>query len=170
LINLETLGVVERPSLMTIINPNQARLWAESSEIHEYIKGSYWAKEELSQELQPNNKYGLPSALYGMAILVENCVKVTSRKAQTYAQPTKVLAMPDQQALVVARPGELEGVYGAPDFSTLTMFWFEDEMTQETFDDPRNRRTELHIVENTAEILTSPLSGYFLTSTTSVAS
>ncbi len=78
--------------------------------------------------------------------------------------------MPDQQMLVVARPGTLEGVYGAPDFSTATIFWYEDEMTLETFDDPKNRLTEGHLVENTAEILTSPLSGFLVTSSTSVAS
>jgi hypothetical protein len=170
LINKETLGVVEQDSLMVIVNPNQARLYAESPEVHEYIKGSYWAQEEILQGLQPNNRYGLPSSVYGYPFLIENAVKVTSRKQQPFGFPTKALAMPDQQMLVVARPGTLEGVYGAPDFSTLTLFWFEDEMTLETFDDPKNRLTEGHLVENTAEILTSPLSGFLVTSSTSVAS
>ena len=172
LINKETLGSVEQDSLMVIGNPNQARLLAESPEVHEYIKGSYWAQEELIQGLQPNNRYGLPSSIYGYPFLVENAVKVTSRKIanSNYSAPTKAFAMPDQNLLVIARPGTLEGVYGAPDFSTLTMFYYEDEMTLETFDDPRNRRTEGHLVENTAEILTSPLSGFFVTSSTSVAS
>lgn len=163
LINQDTLGVVESNQLHIVINPTQARLWAESAEIHEYIKGSYWAKEELAQGLQPNNKFGLPSAIYGYPITVENCVSVTSRKGTTLA---KTFAMPDKTVLVLAKVGDLEGVYGAPSFSTATMFWFEDEMTMETFDDPKNRLTESHIVECTAEILTSPLSGYLITSST----
>ncbi len=171
LINKETLGVVEQDVLMIIANPNHTRLVAESAEVHEYIKGSYWAQEELLQGLQPNNRYGLPSSLYGYPWLVENAVKVTSRKLlPPGVGPTKSLAMPDQQLLVMARPGTLEGVYGAPDFSTMCIFWYEDEMTLETFDDPKNRLTEGHLVENTAEILTSPLSGFLVTSSTSVAS
>jgi hypothetical protein len=171
LINRETLGAVEQDVLMAIANPNQFRLYAESAEIHEYIKGSYWAQEEILQGLQPNNRYGLPSSVYGYPFLCENAVKVTSRKLlPPGVGPTKSLAMPDQNLLVMARPGTLEGVYGAPDFSTATIFWFEDEMTLETFDDPKNRLTEGHLVENTSEILTSPLSGFFVTSSTSVAS
>jgi hypothetical protein len=172
LVNLDSLGTVERDKMMCMINTNQARLWAESSEIHEYIKGSYWAKEELAEGLQPNNKYGLPSSIYGMKILVENCVRVTSRKGATLA---KSLAMPDQTAVFVSRIGGLDGApvkggKASPSFTTATMFWYEDEMTSEDFDDPKNRLTEGHITENTSEQLTSPISGYYLTSTTSVAS
>lgn len=172
LINKETLGVVEQDALSVIINPNQARLWAESSEIHEYIKGSYWAQEEILQGLQPNNRYGLPSSVYGYPTLVENAVRVTSRKVanSNYAAPTKSLIMPDQNVLIMARPGALEGVFGAPDFATAVLFWYMDEMTLETFDDPKNRLVEGHVVENAAEILTTPASGYFVTSSTSVAS
>jgi hypothetical protein len=167
LINLDTLGTVESSQLHVIINPNQARLWAEAPEIHEYIKGSYHAKEEITEGLQPNNKYGLPSSIYGYPIVVENCVKVSSRKG---AANTKVFAMPDQQVLIVARPGGLEGVYGAPDFSTLTMFYHGSEMELETFDMPIDRLTSGHVTENCAEILTSPISGYLITASTSVAS
>ncbi len=77
--------------------------------------------------------------------------------------------MPDQQVLVASRPGGLIGVEGSPDFSTLGLFWFEDEMTLETFNDAKNRLIEGHVVENTDEQVLSPLSGYLLTSSTSVA-
>lgn len=168
LINLDTLGVVESNQLQVIINPNQARLWAESAEIHDYIKGSYHAKEEINEGLGPNNKFGLPSSIYGYPILVENCTLVTTRKEDIL---TKRFAMPDQMVLVTARPGALEGVYGAPDFSTLTMFYYgpTGEMALQTFDDAKNELTEGHVTECTAEVLTSPLSGYLVQASTSVA-
>jgi len=168
-INLDTLGVVTPDMLHVIVNPNCARLLAESSEIHEYIKGSPAALDEIRSGTSPNAKYGpgLPSSVYGYPFIVENTVKVTSRKGATLA---KSFAMPDQTLIVVSRVGELEGVYGAPSFSTLTIFWYKDELTLERFDDPKNRLVEGHCVENTAEILTSPLSGYLVTSATSVAS
>lgn len=161
LVSLDTLGTVESSQLQVIINPNEAKLWAESAEIHDYIKGSYHAKEEINSGLGPNNKFGLPSSIYGYPIIVEKCVKVTSRKGATL---TKAFALPDATVLVVGRPGGLDGVYGAPDFSTLTMFYYgpTGEMALQTFDDPKNELTEGHVVENTAEVLTSPLSGFLL--------
>lgn len=166
-INLDTTGVVDRKQLLCVINPDVARLLSESPEIHEYIKGSYWAQEEIRQMLDPNNKFGLPSTVYGMRIVVDTCVKATSRKGGTLV---KTYAVPDQTVMILSRVGELEGVARAPSFTTATIFWFEDEMTVELFDDPKNRLTEGHIVENTAEVLTSPVSGYYITSATSVAS
>ena len=169
LINLDTLGVVEPQQLMVIMNPNQARLWAESSEIHEYIKGSPAALDEIRSGTSPNARYGpgLPSTIYGYQIHVENAVKVTSRKGATLA---KSFAFPDQQVAVVSRIGDIEGVYGSPSFSTLTVFWYKDELTLERFDDPKNRLVEGHVVQNYVPVITSPLSGYLVTSSTSVAS
>lgn|SRR5579859_1225113 len=167
LINEDTLGVVEQTQLHVIMNPNQARLAAESDEIHNYIKGSYFAQQEIIQGLHPNNKFGLPSQIYGYPICVENCVQVTSRKGATLA---KGFAMPDQEWLVVSRVGDLDGVWGAPNFTTLTVMYYGEELGLTRFDDPKNELTEVHVTENTAELLTSPLSGYLVTATTSVVS
>lgn len=166
---LDTLGTVTPDKLQVIINPNQARLWAESPEIHDYIKGSPAAIDEIRTGSSPNARYGpgLPSQIYGYPILVEPTVKVTSRKGATLS---KSFAFPDQQVAVVARVGELEGVYGMPSFSSVSLFWYKDEMTLERFDDPKNRRAEYHVVDAYTAVVTSPLSGYLVTSSTSVAS
>lgn len=169
LINKETLGVVEQDQGLWIVNPNTARLMAESSEIHEYIKGSYWAREELIEGLHPNNKFGLPSSIYGYPIIVENTVLITSRK-NVAAAPTKSFAMPDQTAVYVSRVGGLEGVYGAPSFSTLSWFWFNDELSMEQFDDPLNRLTRGSVVQAGVAVVTSPLAGFLVTTATSKAS
>ena len=162
-INRDTLGVINGnpQELMLLINPTGARNMAESQEIHDYIKGSYWTQEELTQGLHPNNKYGLPSSIYGYPIIVENTIKVTSRKGATLV---KAHALTDTNAVVVSRVGGIEGAYGAPSFSTMTIFWYRDEMTLERFDDPRNRLVEGHVVEDTDEILTAPASGFLITS------
>lgn len=169
LINKETAGVVNAKNLYFIINPNQAQLWGVSAEIREFIKGSYAAKEEINDSLGPNSQYGLPSKLYGYNLVIEDATKITTRLGQPPTAPTKGYVMPDQQVLVCSRPGGLMGVEGSPDFSTLGLFWFEDEMTLETFNDAKNRLIEGHVVENTDEQVLSPLSGYLLTASTSVA-
>lgn len=176
-IMLDTVSVVTPDMLQVVINPNQARLWAESAEIHDYIKGSPAAIDEIRNASSPNAKYGpgLPSSIYGYKIIVDNTVKVTTRKTMSAisvpgGNQTKSFAFPDQTMVVVARVGELEGKYGGPAWSTLTYFWYRDEMTLESFQDPKNRRMEYHVVDANVPVLTSPLAGYLLTATTSVAS
>ncbi len=170
-IMLDTMSVVTPDMLQVVINPNTARLWAESAEIHDYLKGSPAAIDEIRTGTSPNAKYGpgLPSSIYGYKIIVENTVKVTTRKNVSLTA-TKSFAFPDQAMVVVARVGELEGKYGGPSWSTLTAFWYRDEMTLESFQDPKNRRMEYHVVDCNVPTLTSPLSGYYLTETSAAAS
>jgi hypothetical protein len=167
LIAQDTLGVVKANQIQLVMNPNQAKLLSASPEVHDYIKGSYWAQQELLQQLQPANKFGLPSSLYGYPVVVDDTVQVTSRFGATL---TKTWVFPDQTLLLASRIGGLQGVFGGPAFSTLTWFYYNDELTAERFDQPYDRLTEGHVVQNGVPVLTSPLSGYLLTSTTSVAS
>lgn len=169
LIQLDTLGTVQADQMHAMMNPNTARLLAESAEIHDYLKGSPDAMHEIRTGSSPNAKYGpgLPSAVYGMDIIVDNTVRVTSRKGATLA---KSFSFPDQTILITSRPGELEGVFGTPQWCTLVWFWYRDEMTLERFQDAKNRNTDYHVVDCGVAQLTSPLSGYLLTSATSVAS
>jgi hypothetical protein len=166
LINKDTLGVVdsEPDSFYIVMTPTTARKLAASPEVHEYIKGSYYAMEEIKTGQHPNGKYGLPSTIYGYNVVVENAVRVTSRKGATLAKSTVVA---DGNILMCSRPGELEGVYGAPSFSTLTMFWWNDEMTIETKQDSWDRLTYGRVVEDTYEALTCPASGFLFTAATS---
>jgi len=165
IINKETGGVISRPDLMLVINPDCARRLAESAEVHDYIKGSYWAKEELNKQLGPNPKFGIPSEIYGMPIVIDDTVNVTSRKGATLA---KSYAFPNQKALVVSRVGGLEGIPGGVAFSTLSLYYYKGaEMDLEVFKDPKHRFTEVHVSENVAEVVTCPLSGYYVTSVTS---
>lgn len=163
LINLDTLGVVESDALHVVMNNHTASLIGQSPEMHDYLKGSPDAKAEITSGKSPNAKFGLPGSVYGYPVVVENAVKVTSRKGDALV---KVRAFPDQTVAIVARIGELEGVFGTPSFSTLTAFWYRDEMTIERFEDRKNRLMEYHVVEDMIEVLTSPLSGYLITACT----
>jgi hypothetical protein len=163
LINQDTMGVVDSDpeKFFVIINPTEARRWASSPEIHDYIKGSYWAQAEIEKGQSPNGKYGLPSSIYGYRIIVENCVRTTSKKGAALARS---YVMPTGSVLVCSRTGELEGIYGAPSFSTLTMFWWQDEMTVEAKRDEWDRLTYGRVVEDTYEAVTCTASGYLVTS------
>lgn len=159
-IRLDTLGKVKPGEQMLVINPNLAAAMANSQEIADFVKGSVDAIRYLKEELGPNAQYGLPASYAGVQIVVEDAVKVTSRKGATRVAS---YVLSDTSAFICSRPGGLIGVDGAPSFSTLTQFMHE-EMTLETFDDPRHRRTDVNIVENFDTKLTAPVSGFLFTS------
>jgi hypothetical protein len=159
-ITKDTLAVVQgQPDeMMILVNPETARNMAESAEIHDYLKGSPDAKGEILNNLTPNAKYGLPGSLYGYKVIVEAAVRVTGRVGAPLARG---FCLADHALIMVSRVGGLEGVYGAPSFSTFTMFYIE-EMSVETFDDPKNRLVEGHVVEDCVEVLTCPASGWYI--------
>lgn len=165
LVNRDTLGVVDSSpeSYFIVFNPNTAIAIAKSQEIHDYLKSSPAALEEIKTGQSPNGRYGLPSHLYGYNIVVENAVRVTNKKGVAKATS---YAMPNDVVLATSRPGELEGIYGAPSFSTLTMFWWQDEMTIETKHEDWDRLTEGRVVEDTQEAITATASGYLVTAAT----
>lgn len=157
----DTLGVVEGTpdQLVIVVNPTTARGMSKSPEIHDYLKGSPAAERVVLDGLTPNAKFGLPGSLYGYKVVVETAVRVSSRVGGTLS---RTYVCPDDVALVLSVVGGLEGVYGAPSFSTVTCFHTE-EMTVERFDDPKNRLVEGHVVEDMAEVLTAPASGFYIT-------
>jgi hypothetical protein len=162
-ITLDTIGVIgdDPANFMVVVNPVTMKTMGESAEIHDYIKGSYHAREEILQGLGPNNKYGMPSTVYGYPLICENTVRQTSRKGATLARS---YALADNQALFLSRLGGIEGVYGTPSFSTFTIFALE-EFSIERFDDAINRLVRGSIVDDTAEALTCPASGWFVSNT-----
>ena len=109
-----TLGVVQREDLVMVMNPHTARLAAETGEIQDYVKNNVFGLASLRQD-QPgqNGQWGLPDVLYGVKVVVEDAVQLTSPKGATRATQ---YCMPNQNVVVLARPGELVGIEGIPEF------------------------------------------------------
>lgn len=151
----DTLAAVDIDDLYLVINSTLARQMAECQEIVEYIKGSPDALAQIRGELKGSNQnaeFGLPSKLYGLNLKVEKTRRVTTRKRATRSVSS---VLPTATPFITARPGGLSGTYGAPSFSALTCFMYE-EMTTETKKDKDNRRTSGRIVEDYVFVLTAP--------------
>lgn len=155
----DTLAAIDLNDLMLVINSSLASQMAQSQEVVDYIKGSPDALAQIRGELPGENvMYGLPNKLYGFPIIVEATRKVTSQKGQTRAV-SQVLAT--GTPFMASRPGALEGVANAPNFSTLTVF-AQEEMTVETKRDVDNRRTSGRVVDTiTAKVTASASGGMF---------
>jgi hypothetical protein len=161
-IAIDTNGVLssQPAKYFAICNPNDADRISRSQEYVDYLKGSPAAAAEVEGNRHPNNKYGLPSELYGVEWIIEDTVKTTSEIKGTLARS---FVWPDATLAIVTRVGALDGVFGGKDFSTFQMF-YQEEMTTEEFPDKENRLTRGTVTENVKEILTCPASGFLFTS------
>jgi predicted transcriptional regulator len=150
----DSLGAIDADDLNLVINPTLARQLSECQEIVEYIKGSPDALAQIKGELSGGNQnamFGLPQKLYGVNLIVEKTVRVTSKKRATSA---KSYVLPTATPFMTVRPGSLEAPFGGPNFSAITGFMYE-EMSTETKKDRDNRRTSGRVVEDYVYILTS---------------
>lgn len=158
-----TLDSVTADQLHVIVSPTWARKISVCQEIVDHIKQSPAARDELENGLASNTRFGLPSRLYGYNIEVETTVKVTSRKGATKATSN---VMSDGDLFMVSRPGALEGVEGAPSFSTVQVFLYEDMTVEEKYD-ADNRRHVGRIVDHYGVEITAPISGFYCAGTLS---
>lgn len=155
-----TLVAVKPEDLVLVLSPGCARKIATSQEIVDMIKQSPAAEKEITKTLSRANRFGLPESLYGYKTVIEDAVKVTSRKGATKATS---YVLSDSSPFMCSRPGGLEGVEGAQSFSTFTVF-LKEEMTVESKHDRDNRRHLGRVVDDYAVKATAPISGFLFTS------
>jgi len=155
-IHLATNGVVGFKDLILILNPNAAHQASESAEIHDYLKSSPFSMDVLQGNATLQN-WGLPSSLYGVQVVVEDTVLVTSKKKATRVDS---YAMTSTNAVVVARPGGIATTEGT--FSTVALF-MKEELNVEVMADATNRRTIGSCIDHYDVQVVSPVSGYLIT-------
>lgn len=158
-IRKDTLAVVKRKADMQLVmNPATAQRVGESQEMIGAFIQSRFALNQFTGEETTYDDYGLPSKLYGVDVVVEDTVMVTSQRDAAAVVHADVCA--DGTVYLLSRPGGLVSkANNGPNFSTVMCLMYED-MTTETLDDTNNRRTEGHVVDDTAEELVAPVSGF----------
>jgi len=98
-IMIATLGAVQPSDLIVVMNPRVAQRISVCQEIRDHIKQSPAAKETILGNLGDVNNFGMPEKLYDYEIVVENAVKVTSRKGAT---ANKSFVMPVTSVLMLS--------------------------------------------------------------------
>lgn len=153
-----TAGAVRPGDIECVIGPDVAHQMSRTAEIRAYIVNNeqalpYW------QNTGVYASYNLPPMMYGVKIVVEDAVRVSTRHGESSTTRGFLLG---NNAVFASRPNGLTGgVEGAPTFSTITAFVYED-MTVETKDDPDNRRMAGRVVDDYDIVLTAPISGYLV--------
>lgn len=160
----DTGAVVKRDQLQLVVSPNTAKAMAESQELVDYLKHSpaalAFVRGETSDGAENSHLYyGLPPTYSGIKIVVEDAVKVTSKKGATAAQD---FVLSSATPFITARPGGLVGQYGGPSFSTGTCFLYDkDDMSVEVKHDVENRRVQGRVVDTLAMVMTAPITGWY---------
>lgn len=161
-ISLSTGGAVRAEyDVMMVISPTVANLLAQTSEVRDYVK-NYPAALPFLQGSDTFAKYGLPPSLFGVQVVVDDSVKVTTRKGAASTTRSFVYG---NSAVFVSRPGGLVGVEGSTSFATCQIFAFED-MTVENWDDPKDRRIEGRVIDNSTSEVVAPVSGVLVADVT----
>jgi hypothetical protein len=156
-----TLGAVKKKDLQIVIGPDLAAAIAESQEVIYFISESQHAKASLEGDLfnsNPNVDYDLPKYLFGLELVIEDTVRTTNKPGATFAQS---FVLPGATPFICARPGGIEGKYGAPSFSTISCFAYE-EMNVEAKSDSWERLTEGAVTEDLVYTMTAPSSGVLI--------
>lgn len=160
-------GIVsDEEALQFTMNPVLARGVSKSPEYRNYIKGSPDALAAITDQRNPNRKYGLAPYLYGLGLVVENAVVVSTPKSGNVPSPpsqTRGYVWPTANAVISSKPqGIVQSEDQTLDFSTFA-FRFYEQMTTEQKSDPDNRREVGRIVEDYVDILQAPQTGYLFT-------
>lgn len=159
-----TLGVANRDDLVMVMNPDTAAAWSESQEIVDHLKQSPFALAQVRQDVpSQNGQWGLPDVLYGVKPIIDDTVRITSKKGA--ASVTSGWAFPASTILFMTRSEGLRGSEGVRDFSSVQMFLYED-MTVESKSDPDNRRELGRLVDDFDVKVVAPATGYLVTSAT----
>jgi hypothetical protein len=147
--------------VMMVISPTVANLLSQTTEVRDYVK-NYPAAMPFLQGSDTFAMYGLPPNLFGVQVVVDDSVRVTTRKG---ASSTTRQYIYGNSAVFVSRPGGLIGVEGSTSFSTVQIMAFED-MTVENWDDPKDRRIEGRVIDNSTTEVVAPVSGYLVADVT----
>lgn len=160
IIHTHTLGVVQTPDLQLVMNPVTAQRLGESQEIIDFVKQAPDSWKMIQGDLAGlNSQWGMPDRLYGIPVVVDDTVVVTTARGAT--TPTYGYTISDGNVFLISRPGGLApNAVTGPSFSTLMGFFYE-ELTVETKDDPDNRRTNGRVVDDFQFVMTAPSSGVF---------
>lgn len=168
-INKATLGVVRPGHLRLIINPILAARIRANAEIIDFIKQQGNAGEML-KGTSFFQKWGLPEYLYGIKLVIDDTVRISTRRNKS-VESTKDYALATNQAVVVALTQDVDGETvrkpepgdGVATFDTITLFMKED-MTVESRDNPNDRRHEARIIDHFGCEMTAPATGFLITS------
>lgn len=153
IIQLDTNSQVSQEELVVVVSPDCAIEISQSPEVLNYIRESPAALAQvLGHTENINQRYGIPEMLFGWKFVVEDAVEVVQfdNSVGTEATANRKFIKNATSAVIVSRPGGLDGEYGAPSYSTCQIYHYDGLLKVSAFDEPKHEYTDLHVEENIA--------------------
>ncbi len=162
---LQTNNVVEPNDLKILVSPNAAYTLANTGEIYGYLKSSPFSREEAEGKNKLQENYGLPRFYAGVEWIIEDTAAVFEERnaAGTAATANRLFIKNDTTAVLVARPGSVNGSPGAPSFSTMQIWYYKYEMAVHEEYDSWNLQHKGAVVDQYAEVLAAGRAGQLIT-------
>lgn len=158
--------VTDEEALHITMNPTEGRGISTSGELKTYLQGSPDALAVITDQRNPNRRYGLAPFLYGLGLVIENAVVVTTPKSGNVPSPpsqSRSYIWPTASVCISSKPqGIVQTDEQTLDFSTFA-FRFLENMTTESKSDPDNRREVGRVVEDYTVSIQAPQTGYLFT-------
>lgn len=175
-VHLDTNGAVKFKDLRVVVGPDLALAAAQSAEMVNYCRESKDALMLVKEGFDPQyNLWGLPQQFKGFNFVVEDTMFVPDRvqvSTLTTTAPLQPPESPNRQycflptsAVMMARPGGIDGDIGAPSFSTIQIYHYKGLAEVQVFDEPKNERIFGRVKETIAIVLAANMSGFQITQT-----
>ena len=161
---LQTNGRARMKDLRLILNPIDAVTISASAEIHDYVKSSVYSQPMITGDLNdnPNEAYGIPPRLHGIEVIVEDTPYVSDRPYADGTAGTRAYIKAANSAVIVYRPGGMDGAYGSKAFSSLQTFFYKYEMAVETKSEAWDRLINGSVVEWYVHKLVAPMTAFYV--------
>lgn len=188
-INTGTNGLMEIGDMACVLNRDDAIKISRTPEILDFMKGSVWTKQMLEDPFsRVNVGWGLPDRYIGMKLVVSTEPKVSETMNATGNEATtnRGLIKASGSAVIVCEPGTMETDLSDRSYSTVQIMHYagvkasSEKSTGEGNGtrtenggagllevkaryDPWNEKYEGSNVEQLAEVVAAPMSGYLVT-------
>jgi hypothetical protein len=159
-IALGTASVVQPEDLVLVVNPDAALRMANTAEIHNFVKYGPFSKE--ARDGRGNGKWGLPAEYAGFKIVVEDTVLASERPEADGTASARAYVKAASSAVLLSQKGGFDSAYKRGTYATVQIFHVDDLMQVEAFSDPKHRRIEVTVTEETYSKLVVPESGYLI--------
>lgn len=172
IITLGTNAVVRYTDIVCVISPGAATIMANTPEIYNYVKyGPYSQPHQEGEDVEVDERWGLPKRYAGIEIVVEDAPHVLVQPNSTGTLATivsgnRAFCKSDHSAVFMSRVGGIEAPYGSKNFSTFQIYFYKYDMSVWQYADPRNLREEGHVMDQRAQVLAAPASGFLVTNIT----
>lgn len=166
-IHLKTNGMVDMSDMRLVVGPGAAIRMSETDEIVGFLKNNEFAMAQVKGNTVANSKWGLPTHYAGFEIVVEDAVRsgVVPKTAGTedVIDTEKTFIKDDDKAVLVSRPGGLDGNYGAPSFSTIQLYYHKYELSVEAKYDDWHKKYRSRVVDKCQHVFAAIRAGYLIT-------